>query len=127
VSDDEKLAAVAAAATPAVVAALRSCVEHYVAHFYQAPDGSDATPKRDGPVMRLVEALAALHVETFEAGDVVRVRASSTANHGLPMTIDSVLAMIPGRGIGVLCVWFEGAVCRRDVFDPMTLEHCEGT
>ena len=55
--------------------------------------------------------------DTFEAGDVVFAK-------GLPMTIENVASYIPGKGIGVRCVWFgEDGKLHRDVFDPKRLEH----
>jgi uncharacterized protein YodC (DUF2158 family) len=62
---------------------------------------------------------------TFEAGDVVRLRATDNGPPGLPMTIESVLACVPGKGIGVLCAWFVGSNLCRDVFHPALLEHTE--
>lgn len=61
---------------------------------------------------------------TFEAGDVVRVKAQGTANHGLPMTIENVLGYLPGVGAGVCCVWFdEHGQLHRGAFHPSELEH----
>lgn len=61
---------------------------------------------------------------TFEAGDVVRLRATDSAPAGSPMTIEDVCSFIPGKGIGVRCVWFDDdANLHRDVFDPSALEH----
>lgn len=61
----------------------------------------------------------------FEAGDVVRLKASIAS---LPMTIEDVCSFVPGKGIGVRCAWFDeqGRLCR-DVFDPTDIEHAAPT
>lgn len=56
---------------------------------------------------------------TFEAGNVVRAR-------GPLMTIENICAMIPGKGVGVLCTWFEDdGNLRREIFDPRELERAD--
>lgn len=58
-------------------------------------------------------------MQTFQAGDVVRAK-------GPKMTIEDVCRLVPGKGLGVACVWFEDdANLRREVFDPTELERVD--
>jgi hypothetical protein len=60
VTDEAKakaLQAVFDAATPAVVGALRRCVEEYVENWYVRSDGSKARLRDAGPVGTLMAAL----------------------------------------------------------------------
>ena len=73
----------------------------------------DASAPDDLRVFVASRALA-----TFEAGDVVKLKTG-----GLPMTIETVLGFLPGKGAGVCCAWFDEEGLHRDAFDPSELEH----
>ena len=60
-----------------------------------------------------------MNKQTFEAGTVVRAK-------GPKMTIENVCGVLPGKGMGVVCVWFEDdANLRREVFHPGDLERVD--
>lgn len=94
--------------------------DFYRTHAYDALHGN-----RDP---RAALRLMGIEVEpeekkTFEKGDVVRVRAAAGQPVGVPMAIENVCAMVPGKRIGVLCVWFDAKnELHREVFDPAQLE-----
>lgn len=76
-------------ATPDVLAALRSCIEQYVAAWYINADGSEAKPRPDSPVLAMVElANAARSALPTLIDEVVRLRAENAALRKLATMTD---------------------------------------